>query len=75
MNWIDWVGYLAAGLVVISFLTGSRIRLMRMINMAGALTFVIYVFLLNINLPVIIPNVFVAAIQFYYLFIKKEARG
>lgn len=74
MNWIDWVGYLAAGLVVISFMTGSNIRLMRIINMAGAVTFVVYGVLLNMNLPVIIPNVFVTATQFYYLFIKKQPR-
>lgn len=74
MNWIDWTGYIAAGLVVISFLAGSNIRLMRSINMAGAITFVLYGVLLDVNLPVIIPNVFITAIQFYYLFIKKAPR-
>ena len=74
MNWIDWVGYLAAGLVVISFMMGSNIRTVRLTNMFGAITFMIYGFLLNINLPIIIPNGVITLVQFYYLFIKKEKR-
>ncbi len=74
MNWIEWVGYLAAGLVVISFLVGSNIRTVRLINMFGAITFLVYGILLDINLPIIIPNGFITMIQFYYLFIKKEKR-
>lgn len=74
MNWIEWIGYLAAGLVVISFLVGSNIRTVRLINMFGAITFLIYGILLDINLPIIIPNGFITMIQFYYLFIKKEKR-
>jgi Ca2+/Na+ antiporter len=72
MNWIDWVGYLAAGLVVLSFVISSNVRVIRTINFFGAVVFVVYGFLLNNNLPVIIPNVFIALIQLYYLFIKKE---
>lgn len=71
MNWIDWIGYAAAGLVVISFLVSSRVRTIRLINMFGAIAFIVYGILLNFNLPVIIPNVFITCIQFYYLFIKK----
>jgi uncharacterized protein with PQ loop repeat len=74
MNWIEWVGYLAAGLVVISFMVGSNIRTVRLINMFGAITFLIYGILLDMNLPIIIPNGFITMIQFYYLFIKKEKR-
>jgi len=74
MNWIEWVGYLAAALVVISFLMGSNIRTVRLINMFGAITFLIYGILLDMNLPIIIPNSFITIIQFYYLFIKKEKR-
>jgi hypothetical protein len=72
MNWIDWVGFLAAGLVVTSFLVSNNLRAIRTINFFGAAVFVVYGFLLNINLPVIIPNLFIALIQLYYLFIKKE---
>ena len=71
MNWIDWVGYAAAALVVISFVVSSNVRVIRTVNFFGAAVFVVYGFLLNINLPIIIPNVFIAFIQLYYLFIKK----
>jgi hypothetical protein len=74
MNWIAWVGYLAAGLVVVSFMIGSNIRTVRLINMFGAITFMVYGFLLDVNLPIIIPNGVITMIQFYYLFIKKEKR-
>jgi hypothetical protein len=72
MNWIEWVGYLGAALVVISFMVGSNIKTIRLINMFGALAFIVYGILLNVNLPIIIPNVFITGIQLYYLFIKKE---
>lgn len=72
MNWIEWVGYLGAALVVSSFLAGSNVRTIRLINMFGAIVFIIYGILLNVNLPIIIPNVFITCIQVYYLFIKKE---
>lgn len=75
MNWIDWIGYLAAALVVISFLVSKNMRLLRIINMLGAAMFILYGVLLNVNLPVIIPNTFIVGIQVYYLFIKKEAIG
>lgn len=71
MNLTEWVGYLAAGLVVISFVVSSNVRVIRTVNFFGAVTFVVYGFLLDTNLPVIIPNVFIAFIQLYFLFIKK----
>ena len=71
MNWIEWIGYLGAGLVVTSFLVSSNVRVIRLINMFGAIIFVVYGILLNVNLPIIIPNVFITCIQFYYLFIIK----
>jgi hypothetical protein len=73
MNWIEWVGYLAAGLVVLSFMMGSNVRMIRIINMFGAIAFIVYGFLLDRNLPVIIPNVVITGIQFYYLFLKKDS--
>lgn len=74
MNWVEWLGYLAAGLVVLSFLVSSKVRTIRFINMLGAIAFLIYGFLLDTNLPIIIPNAFITCIQSYYLFIKKEAK-
>jgi hypothetical protein len=72
MNWTAWIGYLGAGLVVISFLVSSKVRIIRFINMFGAVTFITYGILLDMNLPIIIPNVFITGIQLYYLFMKKE---
>lgn len=72
MNWVELIGYFAAALVVTSFLVSSKVRVIRFINMFGAVAFIIYGCLLDYNLPVIIPNVFITCIQFYYLFIKKE---
>ena len=74
MNWVEWLGYFAAGLVVLSFVVGSKVRRIRFINMLGAIAFLIYGFLLDMNWPIIIPNVFITCIQFYYLFIKKEVK-
>ena len=74
MNWIDWIGYMAAALVVISFLVSKNMRLLRTINMLGAALFILYGVLLHINLPVIIPNAVIVGIQVFYLFIKLEER-
>jgi len=74
MNWVEWVGYLGATLVVVSFLAGKNMRLLRTINLLGAITFTTYGFLLDVNLPIIIPNVFITCIQVYFLFIKKEEK-
>jgi hypothetical protein len=74
MKWIEWIGYLGAALVVVSFLAGKNMRLLRTVNMLGALTFIIYGVLLDFNLPIIIPNAFITCIQVYYLFIKPVTR-
>ena len=74
MNWIEWIGYLAAALVVASFLV-KNMRLLRTINMLGAALFIVYGIFLDVNLPVIIPNFFIVGIQFYYLFIHKAEKG
>ena len=72
MNWVECLGYFAAALVVLSFLVGQKVRRIRFINMLGAIAFLIYAILIDINIPIIIPNAFIICIQFYYLFIKKE---
>ena len=74
MNWIEWIGYLAAALVVASFLV-KNMRLLRTINMLGAMLFIVYGIFLDVNLPVIIPNAFIVCIQFYYLFLRKGEKG
>ena len=74
MDWIEFIGYIGAALVVISFLVSSKVRIIRFINMLGALVFIVYGVLLNMNLPIIIPNAFITCIQLYYLFIRKEKK-
>lgn len=74
MDWIEFIGYIGAALVVISFLVSSKVRVIRFINMLGALVFIAYGVLLNMNLPIIIPNAFITCIQLYYLFIRKEKK-
>ena len=66
---------MAAAFVVISFLVSKNMRLLRTINMLGAALFIVYGVLLQINLPVIIPNAVIVGIQVYYLFIKREESG
>lgn len=72
MDWIEFIGYIGAALVVISFLVSSKVRVIRFVNMLGAIVFISYGVLLDMNLPIIIPNVFITGIQLYYLFIRKE---
>lgn len=74
MDWIEFIGYVGAALVVISFLVSSKVRVIRFINMLGALVFIAYGVLLDMNLPIIIPNAFITCIQLYYLFIRKEKK-
>jgi hypothetical protein len=74
MDWIEFIGSIGAALVVISFLVSSKVRVIRFINMLGALVFIAYGVLLDLNLPIIIPNAFITCIQFYYLFIRKEKK-
>ena len=72
MDWIDWIGYLGASLVVGSFLVKKNMRLLRIISLLGAITFIFYGILLDFNLPVIIPNAGITCIHVYYLFIRKD---
>ena len=72
MDWIDWIGYVGAALVVGSFLVKNNMRLLRIISLLGALTFILYGILLDFNLPIIIPNACITCIHVYYLFIKKD---
>jgi GNAT superfamily N-acetyltransferase len=65
MNWMEWVGYLASALILISLLMSSIIKL-RWINLTGSLIFCIYGFLIG-ALPVGISNLAIMGINIYYL--------
>ncbi len=60
------VGYLASVLVAVSLMMSSVIKL-RIINMAGACTFIIYGFLIG-SMPVALLNTLIVAINLYYLY-------
>ena len=65
MNWLEWLGYLASLIVLISLLMSSIIKL-RWINLIGSGVFALYGFLIN-ALPVGFMNLGIAAINIYYL--------
>lgn len=66
----EWTGYLASFFVMISFFMRNIITL-RYVNSIGCIFFVIYGFLLD-SWPVIITNVAIVSVNFYYLFINKR---
>jgi len=69
-NLVEWVGYAAMLTLMVSFMMKDMKKL-RVINSVGCLLFVVYGFMLG-SLPVIITNAFIAMVNFYYLFIKKN---
>jgi hypothetical protein len=73
INYLQWIGYTASVIIALS-MTMSSIVKFRWINMAGAMTFSTYGFLIG-ALPVGFLNGFILAIDIYYLvniYSKKE---
>ena len=69
ISYIEWIGYLASFFVLMSFLM-RNITTLRYVNTIGCMFFVAYGFLLD-SWPVIITNVAIVLVNFYYLFINK----
>ncbi|MFT4600038.1 MAG: hypothetical protein ACI857_000206 [Arenicella sp.] len=67
----ELIGYLASLALLASFLM-KKIRLLRIINSLGCGLFVIYGVLLDYSWPIIITNISIIGINFYYLFIAKK---
>ncbi|GGA89890.1 YgjV family protein [Ornithinibacillus halotolerans] len=65
INWLEWLGYLASLIVLISLLMSSILKL-RWINMIGSGLFSLYGFLIG-ALPVGIMNLGIVFINLYYL--------
>ncbi len=63
--WQELVGYLASALVVTSLAMTSVVRL-RMISLAGSLTFTTYGFLIG-SVPIIITNASIACLNVWFL--------
>jgi hypothetical protein len=64
-QFLELLGYIASGLVVISMLMNSILKL-RIVNLIGSTMFSIYGFLIH-SIPVGFVNAFIAAINIYYL--------
>lgn len=62
---LEWIGYLASVLILVSLLMSSIVRL-RWINLMGCFVFMAYGFLIG-ALPVGISNSVIALIDIYYL--------
>ena len=65
INWLEWLGYLASLIVLISLLMSSIVKL-RWINLVGSSLFSLYGFLIG-ALPVGFMNFGIALINIYYL--------
>ncbi len=63
--WLEWLGYLASLIVLISLLMSSIIKL-RWINLIGSTVFALYGFLIG-ALPVAFMNIGITVINIYYL--------
>jgi|AntAceMinimDraft_13_1070369.scaffolds.fasta_scaffold01907_7 uncharacterized protein with PQ loop repeat len=66
----EWVGYLAMTVLLVSFMMKNVTKL-RIINSVGCLFFVVYGLLIS-QYPIVITNVAIILINFYYLFFKKN---
>ena len=67
----EWVGYAAMTALLISFMM-KDISKLRVINSIGCGLFIVYGFMLSTSWPIIISNAAIMAINFYYLFVKKN---
>ena len=65
MDYIEWIGYLASLIVLVSLLMSS-VKKLRWINLIGSLTFAVYGILID-ALPVAIMNAGIVCINIYYL--------
>lgn len=66
INWLDWFGYLAS-LVILVSLTMSSIIKLRWINFVGCILFATFGFLIH-SLPTALMNVGIAFINLYFLY-------
>jgi hypothetical protein len=66
INFVEWLGY-AASLIVLVSLLMSSVKRLRWINLAGSLAFAVYGFLVG-ALPVGFMNTGIVLINVYFLF-------
>ncbi|MEG9328059.1 inner membrane protein [Salinimicrobium catena] len=70
ISYIEWIGYLASLVLLLSFLM-RNITTLRYINSMGCFLFVIYGVLLG-SWPIAITNGAIILINIYYLFINRK---
>lgn len=70
ITYIEWTGYVASVFVLLSFLMRNIVTL-RYVNTIGCLFFIAYGFMLD-SWPVIITNMAIVLVNFYYLFINRN---
>jgi hypothetical protein len=71
--YIEIIGYIAMTLVGISFLM-KEIKALRMLNLLGASTFILYGVILS-QPPIYILNIFIVLVNLYYLIkLNKEKK-
>lgn len=66
MTFVDYFGYLASLIILISVLMSS-IKKLRWINLFGALLFTIYGYFIN-SIPVLVMNFGIVLVDIYYLY-------
>ena len=65
-DWVEWFGYLAS-LVVLVSLTMTSIMKLRLINLAGCFLFATFAYLID-SVPTVFMNLGIAAINVYFLY-------
>lgn len=65
LNWVEMIGYCGSGLVVVSLMMKSIMKL-RWINLTGAIFFVVYGGFIKSN-PVIVLNLFIVIADIYHI--------
>jgi hypothetical protein len=68
-DYIEYIGYLASGFVLLSFLMKQMMRL-RVINIVGCGLFIWYGIMLN-SVPIIITNAAIVLVNFYFIYQMK----
>lgn len=66
IGWVEWFGYIASLVVLISLTMSSIIKL-RFINLIGCLLFAAFAYFIN-SLPTMIMNLGIAMINVYFLY-------
>lgn len=74
IDWLEWFGYIASLIVLVSLTMSSIIKL-RLINLLGCTSFALFAFLIN-SYPTMFMNLGITAINMYYLwkYFKEEEK-